>query len=154
MTTSDCLPSSQRANQAAPLPLLPTAAIGMQRAIADRLIDDDVAITDFDIVQARGVGANPSLVLNGSSLAAEIRKRNQITITTLATPGKSVFHEIASFLLSGGYVARPYACTGRARLTRKLAEGEPPPLHPHPHSRLWSMPPLSYHKSVPVSAGM
>ena len=57
----------------------------MERAIADRLIDDDVAITDLDIVQARRVGANPSLVLNGSSLATEIRKRYQITFTTFAT---------------------------------------------------------------------
>ena len=76
----------------------------MERAVTNRFVDDDVAVTDLDIVQARGVSTNPSLVLNGSSLAAKIRKRDQITITTLATPGESKFHEIASFLLSGGYI--------------------------------------------------
>ena len=70
----------------------------MERPIADGFIDNDIAITDFDVVQARGVGANPRFVLNGSSLATEIRKRNQITFTTFATPRKCVLHEIASFL--------------------------------------------------------
>ena len=74
----------------------------MERPVADRLVNDDISVTDFDVVQARRVGANPGLVLDGSSLATEIRKRNQITFTTFATPGKCVFHEIASFLLSGG----------------------------------------------------
>jgi len=77
----------------------------VERAITDRLVDNDVAVTDFDVVQARRIGADPSLVLNRSSLATEIRKRNQITVTTFATPGKSVFHEIASFLLFGGSIA-------------------------------------------------
>jgi hypothetical protein len=82
--------------------LSPPATIGVERAITDRLINDDVTITDFNIVQARWIGANPCFVLNGSSLATEIRKRNQITFTTLATPGKCIFHEIASFLHIGG----------------------------------------------------
>lgn len=74
----------------------------MERTITNWLVNDDISITDLNIVQARRVGANPGLVLYGSSLATEVRKRNQITFTTFATPGKSVFHEIASFLLSGG----------------------------------------------------
>src|SRR6202162_4658282 len=82
--------------------LLSPTTIRVERSVANGFVNDDVSITDFDVVQARGVGANPGLVLDGSSLAAEIRKRNQITFTTFATPGKSVFHEIASFLLSGG----------------------------------------------------
>ena len=73
----------------------------MERPVANRLVNDDISVTNFDVVQARRVGANPGLVLDGSSLATEIRKRNQITFTTFATPGKCVFHEIASFLLSG-----------------------------------------------------
>ena len=74
----------------------------MERAVTNGFVDDDVAVTDLNIVQARGVSANPCLVLNGSSLATEIRKRDQITFTTFATPGKCVFHEIASFLHIGG----------------------------------------------------
>ncbi len=70
----------------------------MKRTITDRLIDDNIAITDFNVVQARRVCTNPCFVLDGSSLATEIRKRNQITFATLATPRKCVFHEIASFL--------------------------------------------------------
>ncbi len=116
--------------------LLPTGAVRVERAIADWLVDNDVAITDFNVVQACRIGTYPRLVLNRSSLAAEIRKRNQITITTLATPRKSKFHEIASFLHSGGYSRLPVLRLRAKRgFTRKLAEGEPPPLHPHPHSR-------------------
>ena len=74
----------------------------MERPIADGFINENVAVTDFDVVKARRVGANPGLILDGSSLAAEIRKRNQITFTTLATPRKCILHEIASFLLSRG----------------------------------------------------
>ncbi|WP_207229364.1 hypothetical protein [Ktedonosporobacter rubrisoli] len=79
----------------------------MERAVANWFVDDDVTVTDLDVVQARRVGTDPCLVLDGSSLATEIRKRNQITFTTFATPGKCVFHEIASFLLSGGYIRLP-----------------------------------------------
>ena len=74
----------------------------MERPITNGLINDDIAITDLDIVQASRVGANPCFVLDRSSLAAKIRKRNQITFTTFATPGKCILHEIASFLLSRG----------------------------------------------------
>lgn len=72
----------------------------MERAITNWLVNNDVAITDFNVVQARRVSADPGLILDGSSLAAEIRKRNQITFTTLATPRKCILHEIASFLLT------------------------------------------------------
>jgi hypothetical protein len=78
------------------------ATILVERAITNGFINDDVSITDLDVVQARGISTDPGLVLDRSSLAAEIRKRNQITFTTLATPRKCEFHEIASFLLSGG----------------------------------------------------
>jgi len=82
--------------------LLAPTTIRVERAITDWLINNDVTITDFNVVQARRVGANPCFVLNRSSLATEIRKRNQITFTTFATPGKCIFHEIASFLHIGG----------------------------------------------------
>jgi hypothetical protein len=74
----------------------------MKRPIADGFINDDIAIADLDVVQACWVRTDPGFVLYGSSLAAKIRKRNQITFTTLATPGKCILHEIASFLLSRG----------------------------------------------------
>jgi hypothetical protein len=87
--------------------LLPIGAIRVERAIANRLVDDDIAVTDFNVVQARRVGANPCLILDGSSLATEIRQRNQITFTTLATPGKCILHEIASFLLTRDSIRPP-----------------------------------------------
>jgi hypothetical protein len=70
----------------------------VERSVTNGLIDDDITITDLNIVQARGICADPCFVLNGSSLATEVRKRNQITFTTFATARKCVFHEIASFL--------------------------------------------------------
>jgi hypothetical protein len=87
--------------------LLPIGTIGVKRPIANGLVDDDIAVTDFDVIKARRVGANPCLILNGSSLATEIRKRNQITFTTLATPRKCILHEIASFLLTRDSIRPP-----------------------------------------------
>jgi hypothetical protein len=80
--------------------LLAAAAILVERPITDGFINDDIAVTDFDVIAAQRVCANPCLILNRSSLATEIRKRNQITVTALATPRKCILHEIASFLLS------------------------------------------------------
>src|SRR5690349_2176076 len=65
----------------------------MERPITNRLINDDITITNLDIVQASWVCAHPCFVLDRSSLAAKIRKRNQITFTTFATSGKCVLHE-------------------------------------------------------------
>jgi len=81
--------------------ILAAAAILVERAITDGFVDYDNAVTDFDVIAAQWVGTNPRLILNRSSLATKIRKRNQITFITTATPGKSILHEIASFLLRG-----------------------------------------------------
>ena len=86
--------------------LLPVA-IRVEWPIADGFVDDNVAVTDLNVVKTRGVRTNPRLVLDGSSLAAEIRKRNQITFTTLATPRKCILHEIASFLLTRDSIRPP-----------------------------------------------
>src|SRR5215467_14796287 len=108
--------------------LLAATTIRMERPIANRFINDDITIADLDIVQASRVCTDPSFVLDRSSLAAKIRKRNQITFTTFATAGKCILHEIASFLLSRIVIA--YLTTETKRgLAIKLAEGEPPPLH-------------------------
>lgn len=42
----------------------------------DRLIQIDVAISDFNVVAAIRVSTNPSLVVNGCSLTTKIRKRH------------------------------------------------------------------------------
>ena len=117
-----------------PAPLLAAAAIGVERAVRDRLVYDDIAVTDLNVVQTRWIGTHPRLVLDRSSLAAEIRKRNQITFTALATPGKCILHEIASFLLNKRIVFTHLTTRIWQGLAKKLAEGEPPPLHPRPHS--------------------
>lgn len=46
--------------------------------IVDRLIYIDVAVTNFQIESAIRICANPGLILNSSSLTAEIRQRNQV----------------------------------------------------------------------------
>ena len=74
----------------------------MEGSIANGFINDNIAIADLDVVQARRVRTDPRLVLYGSPLAAEIRKRDQITFTTFATPRKCILHEIVSFLLMRG----------------------------------------------------
>ena len=93
----------------------------MQRSIANGFVNDDIAVTDLYVVQARWVRTYPGFVLDGSSLATEIRKRNQITFTTFATPGKCVFHEIASFLHIGGNMRLPIV--GQTRLSEIVSRG-------------------------------
>src|SRR5512146_1069378 len=43
-------------------------AVAVHAAVRNRLIDDDVPVSDFDIVKTRGVGAHPRFVLNGCAL--------------------------------------------------------------------------------------
>jgi hypothetical protein len=70
----------------------------MHRPITYRLINDNVAVADLDVIQAIWVGADPCLELNRSALAPEIRQRHQITRTTLATSRKSKLHARYPFL--------------------------------------------------------
>jgi hypothetical protein len=40
--------------------------------VVDRLINIDIAISDFEIEPAIGISAHPGFILNGSSLTAKI----------------------------------------------------------------------------------
>lgn len=71
--------------------VLARCAIGVECRVAYRLIDDDVAIANFDVIEAVGIGAYPRLELNGRSLAAKIRQRNQISRAALTTAWECVF---------------------------------------------------------------
>ncbi len=55
-----------------------------------RLVDVHVTVTDFQIKSTVRVSANPGLILNCGSLAAEIRKRYQISSFTFLTLGEIV----------------------------------------------------------------
>lgn len=52
--------------------LLAGAAIIMERSAHDWLIDVDIAVPDFQVIAAFGIGADPGLILNVCSLASEI----------------------------------------------------------------------------------
>src|SRR5262249_31571405 len=77
---------------AAPSGALAPRAVRMHRAVADGLVDDDVAVANLYVVQAIWVGADPGLVLDGCSLASKIRQRHKIAGTALPTPRKRLFH--------------------------------------------------------------
>src|SRR5260370_19938749 len=70
----------------------------MHRAIADRFVDDDVAVADLDIVQAVRIGAYPSFELDGCALAPKVRQRHQIPRTALPASRKREFHAHRPFL--------------------------------------------------------
>jgi hypothetical protein len=55
-----------------------------------RLVDVHVTVTDFQIKSTVRVSANPGLILNCGSLAAEIRKRHQIPGLTFLTFGEII----------------------------------------------------------------
>src|ERR1051326_2753912 len=71
--------------------VLAIAAIVVQRAITDRLINNDVAVTNLDVVQAPRIRANPCLVLDRSPLAPKIRERHQVALTALTALRKNQF---------------------------------------------------------------
>lgn len=60
----------------------------MERCVTDRFINNNIAVPNFDVVEAVWVGANPCLELNRRALATEIRERNQITCAALPTARK------------------------------------------------------------------
>jgi hypothetical protein len=60
------------------------------RTVVNRFININIAIPDFQIESAFRIGANPGFVLNCSSLAAEIRKGNQISGFTFLTLGEII----------------------------------------------------------------
>jgi hypothetical protein len=53
--------------------------------IIDRLINIDIAISDFKVKSAIRVGANPGFILNGGTLTTEIRQGHQISYFTFLT---------------------------------------------------------------------
>src|SRR5262249_23020223 len=71
---------------------LATGAIGVHRAIADRLVDDDIAVANLHVVQTVRIGADPRFVLDRCALASKVRERHQVAGTALPTPRKRLFH--------------------------------------------------------------
>jgi hypothetical protein len=67
----------------------------MQGAAHDRLVDIDIAIPDFQVKPAIGIGANPGLIMDRCPLTAEIRQRHQFPRITLLTLGiADLFHGV------------------------------------------------------------
>lgn len=70
--------------------VLARCSVGVKCRVAYRLIDDDIAIANLDVVEAVGIGAYPRLELNGRALAAKIRQRNQISRAAFTTAWECV----------------------------------------------------------------
>jgi hypothetical protein len=60
------------------------------RAVVNGLVNINIAVPDFQVESTFRIGANPSLILDCGSLAAEIRKRHQITFFAFLTFGEIV----------------------------------------------------------------
>lgn len=73
------------------------------RAVADWLITIEIAVADLDIETTIGVGASPSLEVNGCPLPSEVRKGHQLTVAATSALRKVRLHLI---LLSPGHI--PY----------------------------------------------
>jgi len=59
-------------------------------SIIDRLVNINVAVSNFQIESALGISANPGFILDSCALAAEIRKRNKISTLAFLTLGEIV----------------------------------------------------------------
>lgn len=53
-----------------------------------RFVDVDVTVSDFEIESTFGISTNPGLVVDVSSLAAEVRKGNELPTLAFLTLGK------------------------------------------------------------------
>jgi hypothetical protein len=66
------------------------AAVHVELAIVDGLIEEELAVADLDVVAAVGVRADPGFEVDRRALAPEIRERNEISIVTLTTLRKLI----------------------------------------------------------------
>ena len=60
------------------------------RTVVDWLVNIDITVSDFQIESAFRISADPGLILNRSSLTAEIRKWHQVTGVAFLTLGETV----------------------------------------------------------------
>src|SRR5215510_5962097 len=88
-------------------------SMGMQRAIADRLVDNNLTVTNLDIEQALGVAADPRLEMDRRALAPEIRERHQIPLPTLSTTRKRHVHAYRSLPQPHPVVHRSHCPTSK-----------------------------------------
>jgi hypothetical protein len=58
--------------------------------VIDRFVYIDIPIPDFQVESAIRVGTNPGFILNGGSLTAKVRQRDQVSGLTFLTFGKIV----------------------------------------------------------------
>jgi hypothetical protein len=67
----------------------------VERAAHDRFVSIDIAVPDFQVETAIGIGANPGFILDRCPLAAEIRKRHQVSRIAFLTFGEiDLFHGV------------------------------------------------------------
>jgi hypothetical protein len=66
----------------------------MHGPIAYGFIDNDITVPDLDIVEAVRIGTNPGFVLDRGTLAAKVRKGNEIALMTFATLRKREIHAL------------------------------------------------------------
>ena len=73
--------------------MLSRAAV-VERPAHDGFVDIDITIPDLEVEAAIRIGADPSFVMNGCSLVAEIRQGHQVARLAFLTFGKTVrlFH--------------------------------------------------------------
>lgn len=64
----------------------------MKGCVTYRLVDDQVAIANLDVVEAVWVGADPGFELDRSALTAKVGKWHQIAGAALSTSWKDEFH--------------------------------------------------------------
>ena len=72
-----------------------TGAVTVESSTHNGLINVNIAIPDFKVITAIRIGTNPSLVVNGRSLTAEVREGYQVTIVAfLALRIGNLFHGV------------------------------------------------------------
>ncbi len=66
-------------------------ALGVTYTAAYRLVYEDIPVADLQIVATGGVTAYPGLVVDGRSLATEVRQGQKITVIAILALWKTVY---------------------------------------------------------------
>jgi hypothetical protein len=65
----------------------------MKRSAGDRLVNEQITVSDLDIEAAGWIGAGPRLVMDSGTLAAEIRQWNEVPVVTFPAFWEDHVHE-------------------------------------------------------------
>jgi hypothetical protein len=92
----------------------------MHRTARNRLVNVEVAVTDLYIEATGGVSTGPGLEIDGSTLAAEVRKWHQVPQVALLALRKIIHHDHFYLPRKDALLTRKYSSGLFAMTSKKV----------------------------------